>query len=141
MEVSNRGPFEREVLGTEQSLFRLAEASLARVLISIRCLPAALPVMIHVATHHVILASTEDAVIEAAERGDVLAVQVDGSDDDGTTWSVQVTGSAHLPEPTDPDVRSGVGDRLAGALDAGATLVAIPLTVVHGERVRWSFPP
>jgi hypothetical protein len=140
MDQAQRGPFTRESLGDDLALARLAEAPMARVVISVRCLPAALPVFVHVGRHHVLLASHEDAVIEAARRGDVLAVQVDGTEPDGATWSVQVTGVAHLPEQTDSIVAAGLNERVTEATESGAVLVAIPLTVIAGERIRWSFP-
>jgi hypothetical protein len=137
--TTQRGPFIREELGGAECLTRLAEAPLARVLISVRCLPAALPVFVQMTGRNVLLASTEDAVIEAARRGDVLAVQLDGTDPDGATWSVQVTGASHLGDPrTLPE--SEAHHRIGDALSDGATLVVVPLTMVSGERIRWSFP-
>lgn len=140
MVVEHRGPFDREVLADEQCRSRLELAALARVLISVRCMPAALPVFIHVMSHHVLIASEENAVIDAARRGDVLAVQVDGTDDHGVTWSVQATGVAHLPTTGDVLTLAGESSRLSPALERGATLIAIPLTIVSGESVRWTFP-
>ena len=140
METSQRGPFHRDALDRDECLGRISQASLARVVISVRCLPAALPVYVHVADHHVLIASGEQSVIEAARRNDVLAVQVDGADDDGTTWSVQATGIAHIPGPTDALRIVADNSRLRAALESGATVIAIASTVVGGERVRWSFP-
>lgn len=140
MASGTRGVFDREVLTEDQCRARLAEAAIARVVISVRCLPAALPVLIYLEPHHVLLTSVEDAVVDAARRGDVLAVQVDGFDEDGATWSVHVTGVAHLPEPTDTVAQIDEETPLALAVERGATLVAIPLTVIAGERIRWNFP-
>ncbi len=112
-------------------LARLRRAVLARVIISVRCLPAALPARIAVTDdHHLLLASTEDAVITAAERGDVLSVQIDGLEDDGATWSVMGSGIAALPE-----TEFTLSEALTRAVAAGARLIELPLTVVSGERV------
>ncbi len=139
MVLSAGGPFEREHLDREQSLARLAEASMARVLISLRCLPAALPVYLAIFDRYLIIASREAAVVAAAQRGDVLAVQADGTTTDATTWSVQVTGVAHVPRNSD-QLSINATESLIGVLGKGATLVAIEMTVVSGEIVHWSFP-
>ncbi len=140
MAMQTGGLFDREILADELCLVRLEEAALARVLISVRCMPAALPVFIHLTDHHLLLASDEEAVIEAARRGDVLAVQVDGADGDRDTWSVQATGVAHLPNLDDALGVLGTNSKLASSLDRGASLIAISLMVVSGERVHWTFP-
>jgi hypothetical protein len=131
----HEGPISRTALDGEECRRRLGEAELARVLISVRCLPAALPVRLAVADGDVAFASVEAAVIEAARRGDVLAVQVDGTDDDGT-WSVQVTGASRLGQPSEISGRAGAR-AAADAVRAGASLVVVPLTVVSGERISW----
>lgn len=137
--VSSGGLFDREYLDREQTLARLGEAPMARVLISLRCLPAALPVYLSIFEHYVLIATDEEAVVAAARRGDVLAVQADGTQHDGTTWSVQVTGASHLPLDSDALAKRGA-KQLQRVLANGATLVAIAMTVVRGERVHWSFP-
>jgi hypothetical protein len=109
---------------------------LARVLISVRCLPSALPVFLEVSDQVVSLASAEDAVVEAARRGDVLAVQVDGAGDDGATWSVQVTGTSRLGDSGDV-VRGDGSSPLHDAIQRGAALIIVPTTVIHGEQVTW----
>jgi hypothetical protein len=139
MTMPSGGLFDREALAHEESLARLEDARIARVLISVRCLPAALPVYLALSEHYVLIASGEEAVLDAARRGDVLAVQVDGIENDGTTWSVQATGVAHVPKDQDAIAELGVA-RLRQVLDKGATLVAVAMTVVRGERVRWTFP-
>jgi hypothetical protein len=140
MAIQPRSLYERDVLDESRCRDRLRDVGVARVLISVRCLPAAMPVLIEMRPHHLIFASVEDAVVEAARRGDVLAVQVDGIDPDGATWSVHVTGVAHLPEHNDSLAKFDELTELSSALEHGATLVAIPLTVISGERIRWTFP-
>lgn len=109
----------------------LAGTELARVVISVRCLPAALPVRIAVVDNdHLILASSEEAVILAARRGDVLAVQIDGLEPDGATWSVMASGIATPAIATEI-----IPTALHEVLDRGATLISLPLTLVVGERI------
>jgi Pyridoxamine 5'-phosphate oxidase len=109
----------------------LGKADFARVVISVRCLPAALPARIDVLDdHELLLASAEEAVIVAARRGDVLSVQIDGLEPDGATWSVMASGIAKAA--TNGAART---KPLQTALDNGASLILLPLSVVVGERV------
>jgi hypothetical protein len=135
MTVTREGPIVRFALDRDECRRRISEAALGRVLISVRCLPAALPVRLALTNGSVGVASVESAVTEAARRGEVLAVQVDGAD--GTeTWSVQVTGAARLGEPSEIAERPDAAT-VAEALAHGASLVLVALTVVRGERVGW----
>jgi nitroimidazol reductase NimA-like FMN-containing flavoprotein (pyridoxamine 5'-phosphate oxidase superfamily) len=119
-----------EPLTREDCLGLLDRADLARVVLSVRCLPAALPARIAlVRADHLVLASKESAVIMAARRGDVISVQIDGLETDGSTWSVMVSGIASSAEPEEVQTK-----RIQDSLDRGATLLALPLSVVIGQR-------
>ncbi len=121
----------RVTLGRDACVSLLGAADLARVVISVRCLPAALPVRVEVLdAQRLLLATTEDAVAAAARRNDVLSVQIDGLEPDGVTWSVLASGIARLADPTTP-----LSDRLRDAVTRGATVAEMPLSVVVGERV------
>ncbi len=121
----------RTTLARATCLALLREAAYARVVISVRCLPAALPARIDVVgDHRLVLASTEDAVLAAARRGDVLSVQIDGLEDDGATWSVMASGIAAVAESDE-----SVSASLRAAVAGGAALIALPLSVIVGERV------
>ena len=129
--MNELGSVHRETLSRAACVARLAESDLARVVISVRCLPAALPARIAVVDDdRLLLASTEDAVISAAARAEVLSVQIDGLEADGATWSVMASGIARA-------TRDGqvVVPRLADAVDRGASLIELPLSVVVGEKV------
>jgi nitroimidazol reductase NimA-like FMN-containing flavoprotein (pyridoxamine 5'-phosphate oxidase superfamily) len=121
-----------EPLSHEDCLARLGEADLARVVLSVRALPAALPARISLTGEdHLVLASSEEAVILAARRGDVISVQIDGLEPDGTTWSVMASGiAAGAPED------EVVDHRLRTAVEHGATLLSLPLSIVTGRRSR-----
>ena len=122
---------KRAVIPRERCLDLLRRAELARVVISVRCLPAALPARITVVDEGlVLLASAEEAVVVAARRGDVLSIQIDGLEDDGATWSVMGSGIAELPSGEPP-----LSAALTRAVANGATLIALPLTILSGERV------
>lgn len=121
----------RETLSRAACVERLAGADLARVVISVRCLPAALPARIAVLDEQrLLLASPEEAVVTAATRAEVLSVQIDGLEPDGATWSVMASGIAHTA-PSDAPIDA----RLREAVSRGATLVELPLSVVVGEKV------
>ena len=121
-----------EPLSREACLHLLAGADLARVVLSVRALPAALPARISlVGADHLLLVSHEDAVILAARRGDVISVQIDGLEPDGSTWSVMTSGI-----PTSANSSAELRPVMREAVDNGATLLAIPLSVVVGQRSR-----
>ena len=122
---------QRTTLSRATCLDLLRRADLARVVISVRCLPAALPARIEVVDDGLLLlASTEEAVLVAARRGEVLSVQIDGLEEGGATWSVMASGLAGPAEES-----ASESPALAAALANGASLVALPLAVVVGERV------
>jgi nitroimidazol reductase NimA-like FMN-containing flavoprotein (pyridoxamine 5'-phosphate oxidase superfamily) len=127
---------ERLDLGACERL--LERTSLGRVVLSVGCLPAALPVHVNVTQGHVLVGCPPGPIRDAAERGDVVSVEVDGEELDGATWSVLVTGVARIVADSDPLRDVARHDRLARAIERGAVLVAVPLTHVAGERTEWS---
>jgi len=138
MSCANGGAFLAERLDSSGCERLLSHASLGRVVLSVGCLPAAVPVHVNVALGHVLLGCPPGPVQDAAERGDVVTVEVDGEELDGATWSVLVTGVARVVAGDDPLSDVVRRDRLARSIERGAVLVAVPLTVVSGERTAWS---
>lgn len=117
-------------MSRDACLALLDNADLARVVLSVRCLPAALPARIAlIGEDHLVLSSRESAVILAARRGDVISVQIDGIDEQGCTWSVMVSGIASSAAPEELQV-----PRIEASRERGATLLALPLSVVIGQR-------
>ncbi len=118
-------PFTRD-----ECLRRLDKADVARVLLSVKGLPAALPARIELAERdRLVISSRENAVLLAARRGDVISLQIDGLGDDNRTWSVTVTGIAAPASPDSEEV-----ERFKRRLDSGATLVILPISLVAGHR-------
>lgn len=117
-------------LTRDECLQLLDEADVARVLLSLGALPAALPARIALSKRdHLVISSRENVVQLAARRGDVISVQIDGLDGDDNTWSVMVTGIAgSVP------IDEVATDRIKRISDRGAALVALPLSVVTGQR-------
>jgi hypothetical protein len=121
-----------EPLSRGECLRLLEKADLARVVLSVRALPAALPARISlVGDDHLLLVSHEDAVILAARRGDVISVQIDGLEPGGSTWSVMTSGIASSADP-----KQELRPSMREAVDNGAALLALPLSVVIGQRSR-----
>ncbi|MGD0853856.1 MAG: pyridoxamine 5'-phosphate oxidase family protein [Acidimicrobiales bacterium] len=119
-----------EPLTREECQRHLEEAVVARVLLSLRGLPAALPARIEfVEPEHLVISSRENAVLLAARRGDVISIQIDGLDADDVIWSVTATGIAAWISPDELE-----SDRIRRLASAGATTVFLPLTVVTGQR-------
>ena len=122
---------QRTTLSRATCVELLGATDLARVVISVRCLPAALPTRVTLLDdQRLLLASAEEPVILAAQRGEVLSVQIDGLEPDGVTWSVMASGIARPSVET-----ASLPDPLAQAVARGARLVELPLSVVAGERV------
>jgi hypothetical protein len=117
-------------LEREACLDLLDAAQLARVLISVKCLPVALPARISlVDRHHLLLASTEPAVRHAAESREVLSAQIDGLDEHAMVWSVMVSGIGSLVEPDE-----SLSAALAEAVARGASVILLPLSVMVGQH-------
>jgi nitroimidazol reductase NimA-like FMN-containing flavoprotein (pyridoxamine 5'-phosphate oxidase superfamily) len=119
-----------ESIHRDECVSLLGAAALARVVISVKCLPVALPARIAlIEGNFVLLASSDPAVTLAAERGDVVSLQIDGLEADGHTWSVMASGIAKLATGQSPP-----NEIMRQALDRGATFVLLPLSVVVGQR-------
>jgi hypothetical protein len=119
-----------EPLPRDECQRRLQEADAARVLLSLRGLPAALSARIElVGPDRVVISSRENAVLLAARRGDVISVQVEGFDEDAKTWSVTVSGIAEWASPDE-----FASEWLKRVSACGASLVIVPLSVVTGQR-------
>jgi nitroimidazol reductase NimA-like FMN-containing flavoprotein (pyridoxamine 5'-phosphate oxidase superfamily) len=122
---------KRTTLSRATCLELLSQSPLARVVISVRCLPAALPARIAVSgDDHLLVASTEGSVILAAKRHDVISVQVDGLEAGGVIWSVMASGLASTAT-----VAEELPNEIRSSLELGATLISLPLTVVVGQRI------
>ena len=80
------GIIQREALSAEECRERLRQARWARLLISVRCLPASRPVPLVVTGEILMAATDEEAVWEAAERHEVLTLNIDGMEASGVTW-------------------------------------------------------
>jgi hypothetical protein len=128
--TATRSSLWSEPLSREECQRHLEEATVARALLSLRGLPAALPARIElVDPDRLVVSSRENAVLLASRRGDVISVQIDGLDENESTWSVTATGVAAWASPDEFE-----SARFKRVSDCGASLAVLPLTVVTGQR-------
>lgn len=121
-----------EQLPRGDCLQRLAGADLARIVLSVRALPVALPTRISLSEPDgLVFTSNEHSVAVAARRRDVISVQIDGLEDDDSTWSVMVSGIARSAEEISPLRLSHIHE-----IDHGAKLYVMPLSIITGRRSR-----
>lgn len=85
-------------------------------------------------------ATDEEAVWEAAERHEVLTLNIDGMEASGVTWTVTTTGVGWVVDPRASTESLPDDHPLLPYLDNGARLIALPLTLVAGDQTVWSFP-
>ncbi|CAB4876306.1 unannotated protein [freshwater metagenome] len=140
MAIRFNGIIQREALSDEECRDRLRQARWARLLISVRCLPASRPVPLVVDGETLLVATDEEVVWEAAERHEVLTLNIDGVEPSGATWTVTTTGVGWVVNPTEPSAALPFDHPLLPYLDNGARLIALPLTLVVGDQTVWSFP-
>ena len=129
----------QEPLDRAECLSLLAQASFGRLLLSVDCLPAAQPVFIALVDDEILALLGPGPEREAAERGDVVALQVDGTEIDGhAAWAVRVTGEAAIVLLTRSLRQRLSTTKLSSALSEASALLRLPLDVVAGERTRWT---
>jgi nitroimidazol reductase NimA-like FMN-containing flavoprotein (pyridoxamine 5'-phosphate oxidase superfamily) len=124
-------------LARTQCLDLLGSARIARVVLSIKCLPVALPVNASLLDDDVIFSTDSGSKLTAAIEGQVVSVEADDIDlMYRTGWSVLVTGRAQLV--TEPAVVEWASSRLQPwAPGPHPFLVRVPSTLISGRRLMW----
>jgi nitroimidazol reductase NimA-like FMN-containing flavoprotein (pyridoxamine 5'-phosphate oxidase superfamily) len=130
MEIDRAG---LEVLSADECLRLLASSQWGRVAISIGALPAILPVRFALDEQQILFRAGPKTALASGTCGEVVAFQVDGTDDDMTHWSVLVTGVARHLSGSEADRAAGTG-LPSWSADASDHLVAIVPEVVSGRR-------
>lgn len=129
-------------LGRDECMDLLAHATIGRVVLSVGCIPVALPVNLSVIDGDAIFATDAGAKLDAARHGQVVSVEADEVDPlYHTGWSVLLTGVARLL--TDP---AAIDQARRLPLQAWAPgshpfFVRVPSTMVTGRRLTWGSPP
>jgi uncharacterized protein len=107
------------------------------VVLSVECLPVALPVNVAMLGEDVIFQTDGGSKLAAATEGQVVSVEADDIDFTYCTgWSVLVTGRAQIvTKPTDIEwAKSRVR---AWAPGPHPFLVRVPSTTISGRRLAW----
>ena len=127
-------------LSRVQCLELLGSARIARVVLSIKCLPVALPVNVSLLDEDVIFCTESGSKLTAAVEGQIVSVEADDIDlIYRTGWSVLVTGKARLV--TAPTEIEWASSRLqAWAPGPHPFLVRVPSTLITGRRLTWDAP-
>lgn len=126
-----------EVLSREDCLALLATSDVGRLGVSIRALPAILPVNFAMLGNDVVIRSVSGSKLDAAVAQQIVAFEVDDHDPDGMWgWSVLVVGAGS--EITDPDslaIARALGLRSwAFTNDRADRYLRVETTVVTGRR-------
>ena len=115
----------------------LGSARLGRVVLSVNCLPVALPVNVALMGEDVVFATGQGSTLNAALRGDVVSIEADGIDAlYHTGWSVLVTGTASVI--TDPKQLEHARSLPLAPWAPGPHpyFVRVPSTLVSGRRIE-----
>lgn len=129
------------VLTETESLSLLAGAQIGRVVVSMKALPAALPVNYRLIDREIYFRTTAGTKLAAAVNRTVVAFEVDEFDAYGTSgWSVLVVGAARLvTDRAERELLDEVGIHSWGT-PGDAHYVAIGIDRITGRRV-WPPPP
>ncbi len=124
-------------LDREECLDLLGRATIGRVVLSVDCIPVAVPVNFSLVDGDAVFATDVGSKLDAAIRGHVVSVEADHVDGlYHTGWSVLLTGVAQVI--TDPETikRTRCSVR-AWAPGNHPFLVRVPSTLISGRRLTW----
>lgn len=129
--------FSAVELDRPQCLDLLRGAPIGRVVLSVACIPVALPVNLSMLDEDIVFSTDTGAKLTAAIEGQVVSVEVDDFDlMYRTGWSVLATGIAQLV--TEPEDIEWAKARLqAWAPGSHPFLVRVPSTRISGRRLQW----
>jgi nitroimidazol reductase NimA-like FMN-containing flavoprotein (pyridoxamine 5'-phosphate oxidase superfamily) len=127
-------------LDRSECLTLLRRSRIGRVVLSVNCIPVALPVNVSVLDDDVVFFTAAGSKLDAAIQGQVVSVEVDDIDSTyDTGWSVLVSGIARLV--TDPGDLERARPRLrAWAPGPHPFMVRVPSTLISGRRLTWGGP-
>ena len=131
------GEFSTVEIDRSECLELLRHARIGRVVLSVDCLPVALPVNFTVDGDDVVFYTNTGAKTDAALAGQVVSIEIDDIDPVyHTGWSVLVTGVAEIV--TDPQTQADVATRVSPwASGPHPFLIRVPSTLVSGRRLMW----
>ena len=137
LETNSQAVFSAVELDRDECLALLRQATIGRIVLSLKCLPVALPINICVIDDAVMFATDIGSKLDAAVSGQVVSIEVDEIDSsDRTGWSVIVTGVADLV--TDrvqfEKARTSLHPWAPGP---HPFFVQVPTTLISGRRLMW----
>ena len=129
--------FSAVELDRAQCVELLSGARIARVVLSVGCIPVAMPVNMSVLDEDVVFATDSGSKLTSSVYGQVVSVEADDIDlGCGTGWSVLVTGIAQ--PVTEPEEIVWAGSRLqAWVPGPHPLLIKVPSTLISGRRLIW----
>jgi nitroimidazol reductase NimA-like FMN-containing flavoprotein (pyridoxamine 5'-phosphate oxidase superfamily) len=137
--MSHLAPTDVGALSEDQCLRYLATPGLGRLAVSVRALPAILPVRFVLDNGEILFRVRAGSVLACGTEHTVVAFEADGADHaDGIAhvWSVVATGLARHVPPDDPHGKVAHDALRRWSADGSDVLVAMCLTLVTGRRVR-----
>ncbi|HEY7946022.1 MAG TPA: pyridoxamine 5'-phosphate oxidase family protein [Acidimicrobiales bacterium] len=136
-ETDGGSSFSAIELDRAQCLGLLERVSVGRVVLSVNCLPIALPVNVALCGDNVVFSTDMGSKYDAAVEGHVISVEADDIDlIYRTGWSVLMTGVAQLV--TDPVEIEWARARLQPwAPGPHRFFVKVPSTLISGRRLVW----
>ena len=130
-----------EILDREECLRLLADGGTGRIALTVRALPAILPVRFVLDGECIVIRTGATSTLAAATRSAVVAFEADGHDDEPRReWSVVATGLAdHITDEVEQArLESLTLPRWVGNDDG--CLVAIAIEQLGGRRVLSALP-
>ena len=124
-------------LGRAECLELLGRATIGRVVLSVDCIPVAIPVNLALVDGAAVFATDVGSKLDAAIRGQVVSVEAD--DVDGlyhTGWSVLLTGVAQVITDAET-IKPTMCSLQAWAPGPHRFLVRVPSTLLSGRRLTW----
>lgn len=129
--------FSAVELNRAQCLDLLRGTSIGRVVLSVNCLPIALPVNVVVHDENVVFSTDIGSKHDAAVEGQVVSIEADEIDlMYRTGWSVLVTGVAQLVTNL-ADIEWARARLQPWAPGLHQFLVKVPSTLISGRRLVW----
>jgi nitroimidazol reductase NimA-like FMN-containing flavoprotein (pyridoxamine 5'-phosphate oxidase superfamily) len=127
-------------LDREECLKLLATAAIGRVVLSVHCIPTAVPVSLSLINGDVVFVTNVGSALDAGVAEHVVRVEVDELDRaDGSSWTVVLTGVAQVVT----DLATIKGTTLLRdhwAPGSHPFLIRVPPNVISGRRIFWGRP-
>lgn len=133
---------DRPILGRATCLRLLATCTLGRVVLSVETMPSIQPVNFTVDGESIYFRTTPDKGPDWAQRGDIVAFQVDNLHDDGkeASWTVTVIGHAEVINDPRDIVAPTVELPMTWNPRETTHLIRICIETVHGNRLGGRAP-